>query len=328
MKISKLILMLMVVFCFVSCAAKGDPINDVSRTEINAENSSSSDIEEADKLKSLSELPLNDLAKSCEENDPDYKYWTEDGTKILLDYCINNELWYHGEYSTLYEMIGKEYTVLSIQVLQQGSEDWENISFLFPDKVNYPADVIVIRQQGPRGYSEPFISEAIETLHFESETELVAYLNSARAHYLTAYNEVYKTPEYSLKITEPICPKYAESKAKEKETDKLKVKLAEYLKEEGYSGKFKAYVKDYVSDETDVDDENASIAYIVQTDVFLTDENDNVYIIEYSAGYLMNLNEYDEIGDLLGISKISEAKDEYYFNQVKKTTDMVFFVTA
>lgn len=315
------------VFGITSCGEReqsNSAMNEVSKVSIITENSSSLDLDEDDKLQSLLEIPMNNLTESSNEDDLYNKYWTKDGTKTLLDYCINNELWYHGEYSILYEMIGKEYTVLSIQVLQQGCDDWENISFLFSDKVNYPADVIVIRQQGPRGYSEPFISEDIESLHLESETDLVTYLNSARAHYLTAYYEVYKTPEYALKITEPTCPKYAESKAKDKETDKLKIKMAEYLKEEGYSGKFKAYVKDFVSDEASIDEDDTLIAYLVQTDVFVTDEDDNVYLIEYFSEYLMNLNEYENIGDLFGISKISDAENQYYFNQVKKTTDIVF----
>ena len=287
-----------------------------SQTNVSSEDDQPSPYDENGKLISLYDIRQNNEKYDETDSLSSYlKYWTQDGVKEMLRYSVNSDLWYHGEYSKLYPLIGREFTVMNLQVMQQSTTIWENISLLFENGISFPSDVIIIEQMGPTGYPEPFICEDIVTLHCENENDLLDHINSLREHYYS----VFRTPEYRFTIQEPTAPKYENENSEDydDEVEKIIEKLKIILTEKDLVEDCVVYIKDFLSFDEECSD--GFLAYEVFTDVFV-DSKEGVYKTKYNAIYEQNLKEYSEIGDFIGFDKIESDADMYYYDRVRSTT--------
>lgn len=277
---------------------------------------------EEDAIESLGDIQINEI--SVEKGDRDY-YWSAEGVKETLNFCINNTLWYHGEYSEWYDLIGNTYEVINIQVMEKGPEDYMNLSFLFPTKLDFPCDnVIYVVEGAPSGYSEPIMfNEGVRTESFDTEEDLISFVKSEVSTLDENQNSVYRLPTYKYTVSKPVKPTYVETDNKDKEKEKIENKICEQLKEDGIKGNATAYIKDFVV--YDIGYKSLDVWINGETDVFVEADDGNVYWYHYYAEYDgSDIDDYDSVGCFGDVEKVVRDEDQYYFNQVKETTDIVF----
>lgn len=237
--------------------------------------------------------------------------------RTILKNAINKDLWYYGEYSKFYKLIGKEYPYFCNRATSK------SIGYLI--HTEFTSDAINIDN-----YTENFSYVSLEPSYYQTEVtiyECEELKVNNKNDFLDIINKnhgvIFMDRDY-IKIDKPSKPKYISSEYKNKELDDIKSNLTEVLQKANIKGKNTIYVKDFLDEFYQTDE-----FLMVTTDVFIVDENNNIYLAVYDKNLYQsteNVSNANWFNDEIIKINLNDKKAMYYFTKVKETAVQTYIL--